>query len=524
MNDILFEKELGKLDLEWKIEWISLLFLNDNLEDRKSYYSAIIDNEKIPEIMNNYSWDVSLWYWKPWFIFYWNWKTEYKWIWADWIDYLVYYRIWSWKDDRIFEISQEFILYYDLYYRESSYIKINNDWEEEIIIKISNNKVEAKLKYIKEFLAIKNKKLVIYFDLTRFLREEQESYFNKENKKEDIFYKFVLWKADFWENKSFSRVFWKKIINWKEWFTPVIYEEKDYENFYIWVDENWEDKYYTCNPDKLSDYFWDNSEAPNFLTPIVFEKEVLNKYFTNPIKYTVSDSTISMHWFWSLNIDNNLWNKVAVFLWDLWRDLSFKEQKYWKNFEIKEKWKISNTYYKRSIEWEFCDPEEPDLFFKNKYNDFNERWNEKFWWRLFNNFSDSDKYLLRSLHSLTSENNQKEFDEQVLTLTKILIDYLNDREIYKNVEEYLKEKEDKRISKLDKFLISKNSKNTRLTKFFKDLQFLRSKWSGHNKNEKDYKKALLNFSDESMSLKEIFDEILVQSVEMLNTLEIRFLI
>ncbi len=170
MNNDFFKEELLELSLMWKEEWIQLLFLNDSLEDNKSYYSAIIDNNKIESIMNNYSWDIQFWYWKPWFIFYWDGKAEYKWIWNDWIDYLVFYRIWSWKEDRIFEISQEFILFYDLYYTGASYIKINDDWEEEIIIKISNNKVEAKLKYIKEFLTIKNKKLVIYFDLTRFFK------------------------------------------------------------------------------------------------------------------------------------------------------------------------------------------------------------------------------------------------------------------------------------------------------------------------------------------------------------------
>lgn len=305
----------------------------------------------------------------------------------------------------------------------------------------------------------------------------------------------------------------KKNIEWKKDFKPTLFEDKEYESYYVWVDEEWEEKFISCNPDFNSQHY---------LTPINFRREVLDKYYANPDKYSVWDSSISMAWFWHLRIDNNLDNKIGVFLCDLWRDIPFSEQKYWKNFEIKEKWKISYTYYQRSFQWEFCDPETSELYFKYKYNKFNRKWNEKFWWKLFKEISSGDIYLLKSLHSLNSENNQKEFDEQILIITKILIDYLNEKEIYKKVRDDLKEKNDKWISKLDKFLISENSKNIRLIKFFRDLQLLISKCTAHQK-WKDYKKALLNFWDETKSLKEVFDEILIQSTEMLNTLEIRFL-
>lgn len=289
------------------------------------------------------------------------------------------------------------------------------------------------------------------------------------------------------------------------------------------MNEDWEEKFFTCEPDLLANYFWANPNSPNYLTPINFRREVLDVYYANPTKYSIWDSSISMEWFWHLRIDNNLDDKIWVFLWDLWRDIPYSEQKHWKKYEIKEKWKISTTYYERNFEWKFSDPETPELYLKRKYLDFNTKWKEKFWWSFFKDFSEWDNHLLKSLHSLNHENNQKEFDEQVLILTKILIDYLNEKEIYKNVKDELKEKGDKWILKLDKFLISNNAQNTRLIKFFKDLQLLRSKWSWHNKEDKDYKKALLNFWDEKISLKEIFDEILIQSIEMLNTLEKRFL-
>lgn len=520
----LCKDKIDEINQIWKEDYVTVLLLKWNTENQKSYYSLLVDNDRVKENLETYSWDVHYWDGRPGFVFFWNDEFEYQTIWSDGTECLVYFRTWPGKEVKVFDISQEFILYYDLYKDWNNYVKIHHDWTEEKVVIQDENEVKIKLKYLKEYLAVKNQKLVIYFsfiDYWEFWLDCFQEIIQNENQN----YLFWLFENHFSKSPKMLQLIWKKIINGKKDFKPKLFDEenKKYEDFYVWTDEEWEDIFFSCNPDNLANNFWANQDAPNYLTIIMFKREVLNKYYIDTDKYTVWDSFVSMEWFWILSIDNNLDGKVWVFLWDLWRDIPLEEQKYWKNFEIKEPWKISNTHYKRNFEVEFCDAETQELYFKSKYKSFNKKWESKFWWKFFKDFSEWDKYLLKSLHALHSENNQKEFDEQVLTLTKILIDYLNLDEIYKNVKNELKQEDDKWFLKLDKFLISNDSKNTRLIKFFQNLQLLRSKWPAHNKKDKDYKKALLNFWDETISLKEVFDEILIRSVYMLNTLENKFL-
>ena len=65
---------------------------------------------------------------------------------------------------------------------------------------------------------------------------------------------------------------------------------------------------------KVANYFGANKGAPDDLTPVCFRKEVLNDYYAQPEKYTVSDGYLTGGSLWSLYIDNNHPEAVMVFL------------------------------------------------------------------------------------------------------------------------------------------------------------------------------------------------------------------
>lgn len=41
---------------------------------------------------------------------------------------------------------------------------------------------------------------------------------------------------------------------------------------------------FNCNPNALADYFGGNPDAPHYLTPVFFRREVLQRYFEHPEK------------------------------------------------------------------------------------------------------------------------------------------------------------------------------------------------------------------------------------------------
>lgn len=207
-----------------------------------------------------------------------------------------------------------------------------------------------------------------------------------------------------------------------------------------------------------------------------------------------------------------------VFLGDLGH-LSYKEQLYWKGFNVATKGKISHTAWDRGIEAKFADPERSDLLFKQKYHVFSEGWEKKFGWRLFRPLDKGDEHHFKTLR-IPLTNEQKEFDEQVLSLVKIFIDSLNEKELEKGLT--ISKENPKGIDKLEGFLKAKGLVFSEMIKFLRNLQDLRSTGVAHLKGSK-YEKVRQEFSIGQKKLSQVFDDILANCIRTLNTLETHFI-
>ena len=272
---------------------------------------------------------------------------------------------------------------------------------------------------------------------------------------------------------------------------------------------------FTCDESKLANFFGKNVDAPNFLTKVFFKKEVLDRYYGKPSKYSIVDGYLLYTRDdgvneWGMPIDNNTVDCVMVYLGDLGK-LPNEEQKYWKLFNITEG-NSSIVSFRRDYQAEFCSPTEPALYFKEKFKIFNNEWNKKFGWNLFKPLSEEDKHHLKTLR--VPSNEQKEFDEVVLSLNKLIIDSLNTKEMKKNL---IFDRGDNSISILKKYLEQKHKVNVPLMmEFLRDLQNLRSSGSAHRKGD-NYTKAYKRFDKGSLS--KTFEGILVGAITTINTIE-----
>src|SRR4051812_28202403 len=110
---------------------------------------------------------------------------------------------------------------------------------------------------------------------------------------------------------------------------------------------------------------------------------------------------------WGLRMDNDHPTFVMAFLGDLGH-LSYTEQLHWRSFNIATG-KMSRTAFARSIEGQFADPENPDLVFKQRFEEFQEKWEKEFGWKLFKPMKQGDDYYFKILR-IPLTNEQKEFD------------------------------------------------------------------------------------------------------------------
>lgn len=429
------------------------------------------------------------------------------------------------------EVSEEFRLFHNLFHdaRSDTYFKFNENGDEEEVIRIRNGEVQIRLKELRQYLAIREMHLALFFDVVRYSPEALSTLNPPERRvlvRNDLMrYELVLGDTTFSTDgsTSLSRLIGKKMV------APVPKEQSDfwpYENrrsqhaeFIVGVDEAGRSVLHSCNPELLSDTFNDRPGAPDYLTPVFFRREVLGKYYGKPSRYEVRDGRLSCASLWSVQIDSELKDFVVVFLGDLGRDLPYDEQLHWKTCNVPPEGGISATNFKRSILAQFADPEHPELVFKMKFEQFRSRWSERFQWDLFKPLAADDAHLFATLR-VPLHDDQAEFDPQVLALAKILVDSLNEQELQRAIPS--QPPDTKGISKLEAYLEAKDMVDAKEhIKFLRNLQSLRA-GVGHRKGD-TYRKAAEAFGIDEKTLRKVFETVLKGAIALLETLDRHFL-
>ncbi len=277
-------------------------------------------------------------------------------------------------------------------------------------------------------------------------------------------------------------------------------QTEKYPTFIIGRDDQGKQVEFTCDPGQLSNYFGANPGAPHYLTPVHFRAEVLTKYYSHAERYSVEDGYLRAGSLWGLKMDNDHADRVVVFLGDLGRDLPEAERDYWRTFNIvPDGPAISKTAFTRSIRGWFADPSRPDLAFKGRFRYFCEKWKEKFGWELFLPLPSADRHHFTALR-IPVQNDQGEFDAQVQSLTKLIVDSLNEAKLAEGLS---LPANTKGISKFEAFLNGKNFQETvRHIEFLRNLQELRSSGVAHRKGSA-YAKIAKVFDLENKELKEV---------------------
>lgn len=517
-------------------------------------HSALVSDEKLSDALSRYEWDLrkgsngvsEIW-------------SDGKWSFChDGIDVLepfVLYRSANYDIDNYVELSQDFrvlLNMHDRYISPTEHCFVvdneNGDWEK--VAEIKRETIRIKLTSLRKYLALRRMNLLLFFDEMRFSQQSFKELgltpvMNQIVKDDDYIYNYsslVDCHAD--GNKSGGWIMGKCVLRYREKDynrDSFDQDDKQYAEFIYDYDDEGEPMSHSCKKETLSNYFVANGDNPLEMTPIFFKKEVLDKYYSNPNKYTVSDGAVGCEGSWSLYIDNDHRNYVIVPLVYL-GNLDYSEQLYWKGYNVSPERDMgfSKTAYKRWIEGNFCDPMFPDLQFKYRFKQFNKRWEKQFGWPLFLPLIDEDEHRYKTLHCLTTENNHSDFDEQILSMTKLVVDSLNQKCLLSEiddsnteVESFLKERKvtsslelKAGIDKFQAFIFSKGMKCPDMVNFLRKVQSLRSNSVAHRKSNKrkDLAKLYEYFKLDELSEQQVLEDIFVKMIKTLDTLENYFVI
>lgn len=435
------------------------------------------------------------------------------------------------KEDYL-EVSEEFRLFHNLYHDKetNTYIKIDDAGNETTVAIVKPDEVQIRLKEIRQFLAIKEMYLSILFEFNEYSRYTLEELGLNNVESEFKRNGLMCWRHGYSGETnrycegfhSDSRLRGRKLIKplpkSKSGFGDFA-EEPKYVEFIVDVDDNGDEVYHTCNPYKLS--YFPEENAAGKLTLVHFNRQVLKKYFDEPSKYTVRDSMVRCASLWSMRIDNHDPHKVCVFLDDLGISLPHAEQEHWRVHNIPPEGGMSKTFYERMVEGKWANSDQPDILFKQSYEQLQRACDECLDWQLLKPLSSGDDYRLQRLRMFAVDE-ESHFKDSILDLANILLERLNEERL-ENLIPVSKRKDIKRgINRLEYVLDYRKIEGAE-----KHIIFLRCLWDlrstrggSHPELLEDsrYKRASAHFDLENLNRPEAFAKILEEAVQFLNFL------
>lgn len=518
----------------------------------EAIHSALVTDNKVEECMRDYQWDLMRGHGAPYINTHANGSYEYV---KDngGLELFVIYRDGYGTHHSYVELSEEFRLFCNMHERskaenEREYITVDDNGNENIVAVIKSFQVTIKAKLLRSYLAARKINLLIFIDSKRYSKNtfselEIKPVQNEMVSKNDLIYNYTsLITNHFDGNKSGGWLIGKCLLRYNEDdFDPDQYpffSDDTFEDFIIGYDKNGDEYSYTCEEDKLSNYLVQRGNAPLTVTPVYFRKTVLDKYYNDPHRYLVEDGCIYSEGTWVLRVDNDQRDYAIVILGDLGR-LPHEEQLYWKGYNIAPPLgaAVSKTAFARWYDGRFCDPEFPDLKFKYHFKLFIEKWEKKYAWSLFLPLAQGDEHRFKTLHCLTQPRNPNDFEEQILSMTKVLIDSLNEAELLGKIDDNngkvsarLKELNAANksavkggISKFELFLLTEGKDLHESISFLRNLQELRSSTTAHRKSRSKKNGCEDFFQIQSKTQQEVLEDIFCKGIELLESLRKEFL-
>jgi hypothetical protein len=504
--------------------WLTVYEYIESPGQKIGYFCALTPPTNVDRCLNDTSWDLTIGSGSPGFVFYGDGASTYcRFGDDDPIEPFVFSRSFHGLKPSYLELSEEFRHYFNLYEdrKSGTFILLDDNGDDVEVVRITPSKVEIRAKYLKEYLAARGMVMLLFFEFDRWSAKaiEELGIEKSDNAVREADHAYVRWinPCDGWstaEQQTYARMMGKKVIPGLKDYKPSLSGRDDrvYESFVIGVDNQGSEASHTCDEGQLANYFGKNPEAPHYLIPVFFRKAVLGKYYADSAKYQVQDGYVFCGAYWSLRMDNNHPDYVVVYLGDLGH-LSHTEQLYWKSFNVVPDGGVSKVAFQRGILGQFTDPDEPALAFKLAYERFGKQWHDRFGWDLFKPLGADDKHHWHALH-VPVGGNQKEFDDQVMALSKLLIERLNERELAKHIEIA---DGDKGITKFEKYLEAVGFAKDQLVTFLRNLNGLRT-GPAHVKG-KDYQRAAQHFDLEGKGLARSFSDILTEATVLLAQLQ-----
>ncbi|MGB9835005.1 MAG: hypothetical protein ACPLPW_08590 [bacterium] len=283
------------------------------------------------------------------------------------------------------------------------------------------------------YLFLANSCLIRFFDIYRsrngdsLEKEEHEKLI--QNKEAELFARWILYGNP--ENPVTSIIRGFQIIRNKKSREELFLrfegkEPRKFASFLIWDWKHGKVIEWSSDPEQIGNYFVP-SDLPFGTSPAFFKPEVLLRYRQDPSRFQINDRWIHCKGAWSIRYDINEEGQVHVYICDL-SQLPYEEQLHWKAFNEPPKAGLSQRALKTDFDGEWDNSYNPLQSLKAILSEFpqkDEKGNPCQVWQMPPASKTSDLIFLEYVVT----GGQKEWKDQILALSNILVDGLNTRYI-----------------------------------------------------------------------------------------------
>jgi hypothetical protein len=417
-------------------------------------------------------------------------------------------------------ISEEFRLLMHLWEDKATgnFYSVTDDGSKELAIEFTRQQIRVRTPLLRRYQAARQLDLLLFSDTRVFVdTEEQSEAFADLNEKDHVENDSVVSVAvgdiGLGRRRLFSRLLVKRILapphQARSGIWPWDSDDEEYPEFTIDEDESGRPVKFTCEEAELANYFGKNPDAPHYLTPVFFKPEVLKRYYDDPSLYSITDGRLSCGHLWGVQIDNGNPAVVMVFLGDIGRDIPSNHRDHWRAYNIAPISKMSESTFRRSFLAQAAETENPEHLFKNSYLAFQRGWIETWGWGLYREAEGSDTELIRRVR-IPLNNTDTEFEAQLLSLAKLLVDLLNETAVAAGLQPV---KEEKGISKFKRFLEASGYPHAdRDIAFLRRIQTLRSRIAAHTSGSSG--QAFLAVELDGLSKPQFIEKLMREAIQM----------
>lgn len=387
-------------------------------------------------------------------------------------------------------ISQELVLFMELWQDPDSgnYYEIKDDGSKEKSIRFNEGRVEIRTPLLRRYQAARQLDLLLFTTSTvSIIADEPLSSFSNleipefvDNDHYSVLSRTIGEPLCLGRKEIVSSLDVKTILPppprekcgvwpWNE------NDSEEWGEFIIGEDGDGGPVRHTCEPSKLAER-GGNSDAPSCYTPVFFKPEVLKKYYDDTNLYTITSDRLVCGQKWGVEIHADETDRVMVYLGDIGRFIPKAHHFHWRSYNIPPTRKMSMAAARRDFFNIPTETENPEHQFKNAYEDLQIAWHAAWGWSLHRPLEGGDVGIIKRLR-IPVDDTPAEFEAQILNLTRLLIDSLNEKEMGRQLSRV---KGEPGIAKLKRFLEKTGYVHVeRDISFLKGLQKLRSKTAAH---------------------------------------------